>query len=363
MSTDTLRQKAPDFITRSEDPFTGGPAPEHLLDPVTPYEHFFVRDHTANPTIDAATHTVSVRALDGTEVELRMDDLATLSRHEVTATLQCAGNRRSGLFRVRDVPGEVPWGDEAVSTALWSGWRLRDVLVLAGVEADAGGAHIETVGSDLISKPDGAINFGGSIPAAKAYTDDVLLADRMNGEALRVEHGHPLRLVVPGYIGARSTKWVTSIAALAEPSDNFYQRAYSVYPEHMTREDHDPAAGMPLAELPVNSVTCVPAPGAVTAGRVRVAGWATAGDDRHITRVEVSVDGGATWTDARFRDEPRPFVWALWELDVELAAGAHELVVRATDSAGTMQPDDPAPLWNFKGYMNNAWHRTELQAH
>lgn len=357
------RGKAPGFVERSTQPLTGGPQPERLLHQRTAMEDFFVRNHAfVDPTLDLDTWHLAITSRDGTRASLRYEQLETLERCEVEATLQCAGNRRSGLIRVRDVPGEVPWGDEAVSSALWSGWRVRDVLALAGVEGPDG-AHVEFVGADRIAKPEGEVRFGGSIPASKAFSDEVILADRINGEQLPLVHGFPVRLIVPGYVGARSVKWIDSITMLDEPSDNFYQRGYSLYPSHMTRDDYDPEAGVMLGELPVNSAICVPVEGAnVAAGTVHIAGWATPGGERHIARVEVSVDGGDTWTEASFREPARSFVWTQWELHVDLPAGDHVVLARAADSDGVEQPRDAAPLWNFKGYMNNAWHRITVHA-
>jgi sulfite oxidase len=112
----------------------------------------------------------------------------------------------------------------------------------------------------------------------------------------------------------------------------------------------------------ITSVICRPAAGAtVAAGSVAVQGYAIAGGERTVARVELSADGGATWKEATLLDEPRPFVWSLWEAQIDLPVGRHQLVVRATDSAGRQQPASVREVWNFKGYMNNAWHRVDIQ--
>jgi sulfite oxidase len=182
-------------------------------------------------------------------------------------------------------------------------------------------------------------------------------------------------VVVPGYIGARSVKWLSTVTLQEEPSDNYFQaRAYRMFPPHVGRDGAaasgiDWDSGLMLGELSVSSVITSPAEGAeLPPGEVTVQGWAMAGGDRTVARVDLSTDGGRTWTVARL--EPRnpaepdarsgPWSWRLWEGKLQLAPGPHEILCRAWDSATHTQPEDPAHLWNFKGYMNNAWHRVRV---
>lgn len=355
--------KHPTFVMHSTDPEVGGPALERLVgEPITATKHFFVRSHAPSPLLDAATHVLRVDGLVREPLELSLRDLGErLERCELRATLQCAGNRRDGLIRVREVPGEIPWGVEGIGTARWSGWRLRDVLALAGIDPAA--AHIELVGLDRVDRGDEVVSFGGSIPLEKALADEVLLADRMNGEPLPAAHGFPLRAVVPGYVGVRSVKWLYQVNVRAEPSSNPYQRGYSLYPRQMTREAHDPAAGIVLGELSVNSAICTPADGAtLDRGSFTARGWSTGGGSRAVERVDVSGDSGASWHQATLSTAPGPWEWRLWSCKLWLPLGTHELCVRAVDSAANVQPADARDLWNFKGYMNNAWHRITVHA-
>ena len=138
-----------------------------------------------------------------------------VSRAAVTVTLQCAGNRRAGLIAIRDIPGEAPWGPGATGTASWSGVALADVLELAGPTAEA--AHVGFLGADMCPEAKPPQLFGGSIPLDKAQRPEVLLAWAMNGEPLSAVHGAPLRVVVPGYIGARSVKWLERIELRSDP--------------------------------------------------------------------------------------------------------------------------------------------------
>jgi sulfite oxidase len=180
----------------------------------------------------------------------------------------------------------------------------------------------------------------------------------MNGAPLQPEHGAPVRVVVPGYIGARSVKWLTTIRVEATPSTNHYHAAYSV------TSGEPGAIPRVLGEAPVNSAIAMPASGATVApGPCTIRGWAVGAHDAVVERVEVSADGGATWTDAAFSSPATPFAWRLWEARLPLIAGTHTLVSRATDSLGNTQPSDAESLWNVKGYVNNSWHRVRIQTH
>jgi len=174
---------------------------------------------------------------------------------QIEATLQCAGNRRQELLPYGEIPGELLWAEEAISTARWEGVSLRAVLEAAGLGEEA--AHVEFIGLDRIEGK--AEGFGGSIPLDKAMHGEVLLADRMNGAPLPVEHGYPLRVVVPGYLGARSVKWLGQIVVRTQPSQNYYQaRAYKLFPGDVSPDTVVWEEGMMLGEMPVTSVICTP---------------------------------------------------------------------------------------------------------
>lgn len=369
-------EKSPRLHVRSEEPFNGGPPPELQAESfVTPLDLFFVRNHAPVPRVDRDAFRLTVEGLVERPLELSLADLAgRFERREVAATLVCAGQRRLEMMAVREIPGELPWGAEAASNAVWSGWSLADVLA-AAVPREAA-AHAAFTGLDEVERHGERFGFGGSIPRAKALAPEVLLADRMNGEPLPPTHGAPLRVVVPGYIGARSVKWVSRIELRETSSDNYFQsRAYRLYPPDMTLETLDPSQGFELGELSVSCRIADPSPTAeaegsgepveVAAGRRVVRGFAWAGGGRAVMRVEVSTDGGATWTTARLDDGGSGgsgWVWRLFHGEVELPPGEGEIVARAWDAAGQTQPSDPAQLWNCKGYMNNAWSRVRVVA-
>ena len=181
----------------------------------------------------------------------------------------------------------------------------------------------------------------------------------MNGEPLPPVHGAPLRVVVPGYIGARSVKWLERIEVRSRPWDGYFQHvAYRLLPEDGTP---GPGAGMPLGLVALNADVLSPADGeTVAAGPVEVRGYAFAGGERHVARVDVSLDGGASWSQAELLDDLGPWAWRHWRITVDLAPGEHEILVRAWDSSAATQPEDEAALWNPKGYVNNARPRVRV---
>ena len=243
------------------EPFNGGPPPAlQAASFLTPNDLFFVRNHAAVPRVDPAAYRLRVGGLVERPLTLSLSDLAQrFSRHEVVSTLVCAGQRRLEMMRVKPIPGELPWDAEAVSTARWSGYRLADVLAAAGPLPAA--AHAGFTGLDDVERHGERFGFGGSVPLAKALAPEVLLADTMNGQPLPPTHGAPLRVVVPGYIGARNVKWLAAVELREHSSDNYFQaRAYRLYPPGMTAETMDPAAGFELGELSVSCLITEPAP-------------------------------------------------------------------------------------------------------
>jgi sulfite oxidase len=191
---------------------------------------------------------------------------------------------------------------------------------------------------------------------------EVVLAYEMNGEPLAPEHGAPLRVVAPGYIGARSVKWLASIELQEEPSSNYYQtHAYKIFPPQVNEETADWGKGLMLGELSVNSVICQPTDEeTVPAGPVSVRGYAITGGERSVERVDVSVDGGKTWTTADLQEGNEPWAWRFWEASIDLGPGQYEIVARAWDAAANTQPELAEQVWNFKGYMDNSWHRVKV---
>ena len=353
--------KRSDLIVHEAEPFNGETGLAALAEgPLTTTDAFYVRGHGPVPEIDPAAWRLRVAGLVEREPELSLATLReALPERSVTATLQCAGNRRAGLMAIRDIPGEAPWGPGATGTATWTGVALADVLALARPLPDA--AHVGFVAADRSAEVQPPERFGGSIPLDKARRPEVLLAWAMNGEPLPAVHGAPLRVVVPGYIGARSVKWLERIEVRSEPWRGYFQHVvYRLLPEDATPA---PGAGMPLGLVALNADVLCPADGeTVPAGPVEVRGYAFAGGERYVARVDVSLDDGATWSQAELLEDLGPWAWRHWRTTVDLAPGEHEIVVRAWDSSAATQPEHEAPLWNPKGYVNNARPRVRVLA-
>ena len=329
---------------------------------VTPTELFFVRNHTRIPHLQLESYRLRVGGLVSRELSLSLDDIKnSFERRTLTATLQCAGNRRKELVSYKPIDEQLEWGIEAIGTAEWTGVRLGDILASADISSQDA-AHVAFLGLDTLMRDGEREAFGSSIPLDKALASEVLLAYEMNGEDLPLAHGCPLRMIVPGYIGARSVKWLSEISVQADASENHFQQVgYKLFPPHINMYNVDYHDGMQLTKLPVNSVIVRPQDRSLLpAGKIAVEGYAMSDGEQEITWVTVSPDGGQTWQRAEFLNEPQLWTWQLWRAEFDLPQGQHELVVRAWDSAANSQPETIASTWNFKGYVNNAWHRVKI---
>ena len=260
------------------------------------------------------------------------------------------------------MPG-VQWDAGAIGNAEWQGVRLSDVLKMAGITS--GAKHVWFEGLDQISDKGETFPFGGSIPLDKAMSDTksipgCLLAMQMNGKPLSAGHGFPLRTIVPGFIGARSVKWLSKITISDRPSANHYlAHAYK-----LISEDTPAAvdAADPIYEYVLNSIICTKGPTAPVPGsRVSIKGVALSGGraGERLSRVEISVDGGDTWLPTTITSPVRDFCWIHWSAEISLTAKQESILVRATGSSGESQPRETP--WNVKGYQYNGWHKVDLK--
>ena len=318
----------------------------------TPTEQFYIRSHFTVPAVNAETFRLTVTGHVESPLSLTLNDLTALAKSTKPLTLECAGNGR--VFLTPAVPG-LQWGNGGVGTATWAGVPLGALLERAKVKAGAidvilGGADKGSINA-LPSSP-GPISYDRSIPFVKAKGDECLLATHMNGEKLSASHGAPLRAVVGGWYGMASVKWLTSIVVSDRPYHGFWQSLdYSIW---------DRSAGSPtLVPLTVQQPKAmIVSPGLnafVPAGHaVTVSGKAWAGE-RNVAKVEVSSDGGRTWSSAKMANDEKPFCWRDWQWSwaVPAKAGKASLVARCTDDRGTTQPEKRDP--DRRSYQINHW--------
>ncbi|MEW5307520.1 MAG: hypothetical protein WDW36_009909 [Sanguina aurantia] len=362
----------PALISRSSNPCNAETPPSLLTaNAITPTDFFYVRNHLPVPTVDADAYRLRVEGEGLRTMDLTLEALKTkFKKHTITATIQCAGNRRDEMNKIKAVKG-LEWDTGVIGTATWSGVWLRDVLAYAGLDEDVDSsvaAHIHFVGLDSDSTS-GEV-YGTSIPIDKALGrhGDVLLAYEMNGQPLSRDHGFPVRAVVPGTVGARNVKWLGKIISSPEESrSHWQQRDYKCFNPQVDWDTVDWASAPAIQEMPVTSAICEPAPNSVLSvhdDELTVRGYAWSGGGRGIARVDVSVDGGKTWAAAEMKApnqvQNRVWAWTLWQatLPMPKGLGARDMVVtcKATDTAYNTQPDTVAAIWNLRGCNNNAWH-------
>ncbi len=303
---------------------------------ITPTEHFFVRCHSTIPEMDVKKWRLKLEGEVEKPLKLSMRDLLKMESVTIPVTLECAGNGRA--FLTPQMSG-AQWERGAVSNAEWTGVRLTEVLRRAGLKDTALELIFEGADQGEIEdspRPSGKIHYARSMPVEKA-ADDVLLAFKMNGEDLTPEHGAPVRVIVPGWYGMASVKWLTRIIASALPFNGYYQTIDYAYWE---RGRSAPTL-VPITEMQVKAQIALPGfADAVRAGQtyhVTGAAWTTEAD---ITKVEISMDGDNTWHNTRLLGKPVRNAWRLWEYQWRVPAkpGKATLTVRATDSEGRTQP-------------------------
>ncbi|KAH9536979.1 hypothetical protein CY35_16G028000 [Sphagnum magellanicum] len=376
-------RRDPSLQINSKEPFNAEPSPFALSRSyITPEDKFYKRNHGPIPVLmEPSTYHLVLTGLVEKPLSLSLEYLRQLPKHVVTATLQCAGNRRTEMSTRRKVKG-VGWGAAALGTAAWGGARLSDVLTLAGVPhctgvTTLGGRHVEFVSCDVCKEEEGG-PYKASVPLLHATTPeaDILLAYEMNGKDLNRDHGFPLRVVVPGVIGARSVKWLeTIIVSEFECQGFFMQKDYKMFPPSIDWHNIDWQSRRPLMDFPVQSAICEPGDGIVVEDgtMVNFRGYALAGGGRGIERVDLSVDGGKTWLEAvrlprehfpgEDHDPQRPnWAWVLWELKYIKVFPPVDVIVKAVDSASNVQPQSVDEIWNLRGVLNNSWHRIHILA-
>lgn len=325
---------------------------EALRFDITPLGLHYLLTHYDVPAMDPATFGLVVDGLVDTPLSLDLDELRSRPRVSTVVTMECAGNGRA---RLDPRPVSQPWLVEAVGTASWTGTPLAPLLREAGLQD--GAVEVVFTGADHGIERGVEQDYQRSLPLADALSDDVLLAYEMNGAALPVQHGYPLRVVVPGWYGMAHVKWLVRIDVVAGPFDGFQMRAYRV--RQQPNED-----GAPLTRIEPRALLVPPGfpdfmsrTRVLRAGRTTLEGRAWSGWGG-VRAVEVSVDGGLTWASASVEPAPDRWGWARWTWDWKATEGSYLLAARAHDTTGRGQPVDQP--WNRGGFANNLVQRVPV---
>jgi sulfane dehydrogenase subunit SoxC len=319
---------------------------------VTPTGLHYLLIHFDIPAADAETWSIDVGGRVARPLSLSIDGLRARPAVTMPVTMECAGNGRA---RLQPRPLSQAWLDEAIGTGAWTGTPLAPILEEAGLEPDA----VEVVfrGADHGVQGEIEQDYERSLSIADAMRDEVILAYELNGQPLPPQHGFPVRLLVPGWYGMTSVKWLRSITAVAEPFEGFQMWAYRL-------RQHEEDEGTPVTRMMPRALMIPPGfpdfftrSRTVDAGTVALEGRAWSGWGR-IAHVELSTDGGESWTETRLSEPVGEHAWRGWTYDWTAEPGEHELMVRASDEAGYVQPLEQP--WNEHGFSNNLVQRVAV---
>jgi DMSO/TMAO reductase YedYZ molybdopterin-dependent catalytic subunit len=354
ISSDAIKkEKAAAMEYHSERPLTGSvPAHQHDFE-VTPSDRMYIRNNLLTPAIDINNHRLVVKGLVDKELSFSVYDLAkNFKSVSMAGMLECAG---SGRTNYQPKASGTPWGATGgMGCPKWGGVRLSDVLKAAGLKA--GAAHVAGQGGDpgMVATAAPVIR---SIPMAKAMDENTLIAWSMNDEPLPWIHGYPLRLVVPGWVGSASTKWLHTLTVLDAPFKGTYMDSSYRVPRHSVQPGTKmPPDAVSTEAWPIKSMITSPAPNAsFKGGPITVRGKAWVGEGL-VERVEISTDEGRTWQRAELAPVKDKYAWRTFTYQYKPAhPGYVTFLARAWDDRGNAQPAISA--WNPLGYFWNGWHR------
>ncbi|KAJ3705930.1 hypothetical protein LUZ61_009635 [Rhynchospora tenuis] len=383
-TSDSWLERNPSLVRLTgKHPFNSEPPLARLMHHgfITPVQLHYVRNHGYVPHADWATWTVEVTGLVKRPLRLTMEMLVNdFKPIEIPVTLVCAGNRRKEQNMVQQTIG-FNWGPAAVSTSVWRGVRLCDILRRCGIMSRKDSAlNVCFEGAEDLPGGGGS-KYGTSIKRDLAMdpSRDIMLAYMQNGEYLLPDHGFPVRVIIPGFIGGRMVKWLKRIIVTPQESDNHYHyKDNRVLPSHVDAELANAEAWwykpeFIINELNINSVITTPGHdeilpiNALTTQRpFTMRGYAYSGGGKKVTRVEVTLDGGETWLVCTLDIQETPnkygkyWCWCFWSVEVEVLdlLAAKEVSVRAWDESLNTQPEKL--IWNVMGMMNNCWFKVKI---
>jgi DMSO/TMAO reductase YedYZ molybdopterin-dependent catalytic subunit len=326
---------------------------------ITPNNAFFVRYHLADVplSIDPDTFSLEIKGSVERPLKLSLKEIRKLPAVEIVAVNQCSGNSR-GFFNPRVAGGQL--GNGAMGNARWRGVALKTLLDKAGAKAGARQVTFNGLDGPVSDKtPD----FVKALDLDHARDGEVMLAYGMNGDDLPVLNGFPLRLIVPGYYGTYWVKHLNEITVIDSVFDGFWMKSAYRIPDNdcnCVEPGIAPKATIPINRFKVRSfITSVTGGARLKAGSVTLKGIAFDGG-KGIKEVAVSTDGGTNWTPAKLGKDLGKYSFREWKLPVRLAAGSHDLKVRATSNGGEVQPAES--LWNPAGYLRNGIETTRVTA-
>ncbi|KJA17907.1 hypothetical protein HYPSUDRAFT_90339 [Hypholoma sublateritium FD-334 SS-4] len=374
-SWEVVQKEKHDIIHLLDFPYNGETRRYQLLEnKLTNNKYHFVRNHGGVPDIAEDAFELEIGGLVNKPVKISLKDLKDPEKFpqvEVTVTLQCSGTRR--IEQIREYPGDgdelinAPWGEGAIGTAVYRGVPLKKVLKRACGGILPSCQHLEFIGADTYFKKNNVFNYAVSVPWRKVrQNEEVILAWEMNGEPLPKIHGAPLRVVVTGYIGARSCKWVYKINAIAEPSLGPVQaQEYLYFTPQIGKQNAKFSNGFSIQQMPVSSAIIFPEDKEVIihTGKITMKGWAYSGGGNWVERVEVSPDGGHIWYAVAQEDmtEKHYHAWRLWKIDLPVdAEGWLELCVRTWDSSNNTEPTFVRSAWNWDLHVTSSAHRIKI---
>lgn len=331
----------------SDKPFNAETPFAALHSDVTPADLFYVRNHFDVPSLDINQFSLNVNGAVANPLELSIEQLKEFPERNLLVVMECAGNGRASMNPA--IKG-TPWNLGAISQANFTGTSLRNILESIDYSKDA--IEVRFTGMDQgMVRTGGMAQFARSLPLEVALHEDTILAWQMNGDPLPLQHGFPLRLVVPSWYGMASVKWLEEIAVLTEPFEGFFQTKEYVY------IDEDGTANeTPVSNIRVRTLILEPADGsAIKKDIIQVSGVAWTGKGR-IARVEISFDQGTQWIEAKIEPPTSPYGTYRWKhLWRPETPGQYMIAARAYDSEGNIQPLNSR--WNKGGYGNNVIHQ------
>ena len=326
---------------------------EGLRYPITPTGMHYLLVHFDIPEISTKDWRLKIGGLVSSPVSLTLDQIKERPAVTIPVTMECAGNGRA-LLNPR--PINQPWLLEAIGTAEWTGTPLRGILAEAGISDRA--VEILFTGLDQGVQGEEVQYYRRSLSIDEATREELLLAYQMNGEPLQPQHGYPIRLIVPGWYGMTSVKWLNRIEVIGVPFSG-YQMVHSYRYSQSVDEMGEPVTLIRVRALmiPPGIPDFITRTRLVKAGPVTLTGRAWAGR-LGVSRIEVSEDEGSTWSEAQLEEQISTYVWRGWWFKWHAAPGRYTLCVRATDTDGNGQPIDQA--WTLLGMGNNIVQRVDV---